>query len=98
MQGHSRSETQPNQYHRLQSTRGMERHVGVHLQQRGDQSHRHDCPSCVPKEAQTSGEAGAHGVQVCLPSSAAPAFTEGPMGNFSSTANGKDQELLSLAI
>lgn len=63
----------------------MERHLRVHLQQRGDQSHRHDCPSCVPEEAQTSGEAGAHGVQVCLPSTAAPAaFTEGPMGNLSS--------------
>lgn len=42
----------------------MERDLRVHLQQRRNQSHRHDHIASVPEEDQTPGEAGAHGVQV----------------------------------
>lgn len=42
----------------------MERHLRVHVQQRGDQGHRHHHTASVPQEDQTPGEAGAHGVQV----------------------------------
>ena len=40
-QSDGRGQTQPDQHHRVQSSGRVERHAGVHLQQRRDQSDRH---------------------------------------------------------
>ena len=48
----------------MQSPWGVERDPGVHLQQRGDQGHRHNHTARVPQEDPPPGEAGPHGVQV----------------------------------
>lgn len=41
LQSDSGGQTQLHQHHRVQSSGRVERHAGVHLQQRGNQSHRH---------------------------------------------------------
>lgn len=64
IQSHSRSETQPDEHHRVQSAGRVERHAGVHLQQRGNQSDWHQQTSCHQEEAASRGQAGEDGVEV----------------------------------
>lgn len=63
-QSDSGGQTQPHQHHRVQSAGRVERHAGVHLQQRGNQSDRHGQATGHQEEAAAGGETGTDGVQV----------------------------------
>lgn len=64
LQSDSGGQTQLHQHHRVQSSGRVERHSGVHLQQRRNQSHRHGQTSRHQEEAAACGETGADGIQV----------------------------------
>lgn len=63
-QSDGRGQAQPHQHHRVQGAGRVERHAGVHLQQRRDQSHRHGQAGRHQEAAAHSGAAGQDGVQV----------------------------------
>ncbi|CAI5691098.1 unnamed protein product [Oreochromis niloticus] len=64
--GDSRGQAQPDQHHRVQSTGRVERHAGVHVQQRGNQSDRHDQTSRHQEEAAAGGETGEDRIQAVV--------------------------------
>lgn len=73
-QGDGGGQTQPDQHHRVQSAGRVERHAGVHLQQRGNQSDRHGQAPHHQEEAAACGQTREDGVQVN--SSALSKFSE----------------------
>ena len=64
LQSDGRGQTQPDQHHRVQSAGRVERHAGVHVQQRGNQSDRHGQAPGHQEEAEAGGTAGEKGIQV----------------------------------
>ena len=98
MQGHSRSEAQPDQHHCVQSPRRVEWDPRVHLQQWGDQGHWHDHAASVPQEDPTPGEAGPHGVQVrtrpCAPLQALSSSALDPRGREEAQCKGASNHIL----
>lgn len=63
-QSDSGGQTQLHQHHRVQSSGRVERHSGVHLQQRRNQSHRHGQTSRHQEEAAACGETVEDRIQV----------------------------------
>lgn len=63
-QSDGRGQTQPDQHHRVQGPGRVERHAGVHLQQRGNQSDGHGQTSSHQEEAAACGETGEDRIQV----------------------------------